>query len=134
MSKSRVVIHIALGIILCVFLPSFLSAQNPPEAGAPAHLLVTVEARKGSSIPDVSRADVMVLEGHDRDQVVDWVPAQGDNSSLELFVLLDDGSSFSLGKELDELRRFIDSQTAVCEGRPGLHAERLGESAAELNR
>lgn len=110
MSKSRVVIHIALGIILCISLPSFLSAQNPPEAGAPAHLLVTVEARKGSSIPDVSRADVMVLEGHDRDQVVDWVPAQGDNSSLELFVLLDDGSSFSLGKELDELRRFIDSQ------------------------
>jgi hypothetical protein len=35
-----------------------------------------------------------VFERHDRDEVTAWVPAQGDNAALELFVLLDDGSRF----------------------------------------
>jgi len=84
-------------------------AQN---AGVPEHLLVTVEARHGKAVPDVSRADVMVYEGHDRDQVTDWVPAQGDHAGLELFILLDDGSGLNLGSQLESLKNFINTQPA----------------------
>ena len=54
----------------------------------------------------------MVYEGRDRDQVIDWVPAQGDNAALELVILLDDGSDVSLGSQLADLRQFIEAQPA----------------------
>ena len=46
------------------------------------HVVVTVEARKGQEAPVINREDVMVHEGHARDEVVDWVPAQGEHASL----------------------------------------------------
>ena len=52
----------------------------------------------------------MVLEKHDRDKVIDWVPAQGDNAALELFIFLDDGSRSSLGTQLEDIRKFIHAQ------------------------
>jgi len=51
---------------------------------------------------------VLVFEGHDRDKVIDWVPAQGDHAALELFVLLDDGAAETLGSQLDDLRKFMN--------------------------
>jgi hypothetical protein len=52
----------------------------------------------------------MVYEGKERDQVTDWVPAQGEHAALELFILLDDGSNASLGTQLQDLRKFIEAQ------------------------
>lgn len=51
-----------------------------------------------------------VYEGRDRDRVTDWVPAQGDHASLELVILLDDGSNISLGSQLEDLRQFVISE------------------------
>ena len=86
--------------------------QIPTPAGVPAHLLVTVEAHHGSEVPTVNRDDVMVFEGHDRDQVTDWIPAQGDHGALELFILLDDASSENLGLQIEDIRKFINAQPA----------------------
>jgi len=111
MKKSFFLFTVALAFSLGSFGAFELAAQTQPSAGGiPAHALVTVAARKGSNVPEVSRNDVMVFEGHDRDRVTDWVPAQGDRAGLDLFVLLDDGSAPSLGTQLDDLRRFINSQ------------------------
>jgi len=85
-------------------------AQQPSAAGAPVHMVVTVEARHGSTPPDVGREDVMVFQGRDRDQVVDWVPLRGDRAALELFILLDDSSNTSQGAQLEDLRQFINAQ------------------------
>jgi len=84
--------------------------QAPPVGGVPAHMVVTVEAHHGSEVPVIRREDVMVYEGKERDTVTDWVPAEGDHASLELFVLLDDGSGINLGTQLDDLRKFIEAQ------------------------
>jgi hypothetical protein len=75
-------------------------------------MVVTVEPRHGSEVPTVNREDVMVYEGKDRDTVTDWIPAQGDRAGLELFILLDDGASESLGSQLQDLRKFIDAEPA----------------------
>jgi hypothetical protein len=56
----------------------------------PVHVVVTVEARKGQETPVINREVVMVHEGHVRDEVVDWVPLQGEHAALELMILLDD--------------------------------------------
>jgi hypothetical protein len=110
--KSSCMITTLLGLVLWTPGPGTLLAQSVAPGGPPAHLLVTAEARHGIEVPDIGRRDVMVREGHDRDQVTDWVPAQGENAGLELFILLDDGSNASLGSQLEDLGKFIKAQPA----------------------
>jgi hypothetical protein len=86
-------------------------AQEPqPSSDAPAHMIVTVEPKHGNNPPEINKSEVMVYEGHDRDTVTDWIPAQGDRAALELFILIDDSSSSSLGSQLEDLRQFITAQ------------------------
>jgi len=112
MKTLNCLLKAVLGLAVWVSATGSVYAQNASAQGVAEHLLVTVEARHGKNVPDVSRADVMVYEGHDRDQVTHWVSAQGDHAGLQLFVLLDDGSSFTLGTQLESLRKFISSQPA----------------------
>ena len=101
-----------LGLILCFAAASLVAQTTPAAMGTTAHLVVSVEARHGSNVPTIERDDVMVYEGHERDQVTDWVPAQGEHAGLELFVLLDDASNISLGSQLEDIRQFIVAQPA----------------------
>jgi hypothetical protein len=99
---------------ICGLLTSLpLSAQQPSESGGvPVNMVVTVESRHGEHPPAVDREDVMVYQGKTRDRVTSWVPAQGEQAQLELFVLLDDSSGPSLGNQLGDIRQFIDAQAA----------------------
>jgi hypothetical protein len=103
----------AVGMGLLMWSGIGLAQQNPPEGGIPAHLLVTVEPHKGHDVPAINREDVLVFEGRARDQVIDWVPAQGDHAALELYIVLDDGSGMSVGNQLDDIRKFIEAQPAT---------------------
>ena len=115
MSKRRFLVDLNAMVVMALLVPSAgrIAAQEPSSAnGVPAHMVVTVEARHGADVPLINRADVMVYEGRDRDEVSAWVPAEGEHAGLELFILLDDDSSVSLGPQLEDLRRFINSQPA----------------------
>jgi len=91
-----------------------ISAQeNSSPAGPSVNLVVTVEARHGSNVPDIGREDVMVFEGRDRDKVTGWLPLQADHAGLELFIMLDDSSNVSLGSQLEDIRQFISAQPAT---------------------
>jgi hypothetical protein len=90
------------------------AAQQAPSAGGiPVHILVTVEPKHGSNVPVITRDDVMVHQGKDRDQVTDWTPAQGDRAALELFILIDDDANTSLGSQLEDIRQFINAQPST---------------------
>lgn len=112
MNKYRFLATVVIiGLAVWVCGARSLSAQQAPATkGIPAHLVVTVEPHKGNDVPVVNREDVMVYEGHDRDTVTEWIPAQGDHAALELMVLLDDGSNMSLGAQLEDIRKFILAQ------------------------
>lgn len=86
--------------------------QESAPAGPSVNLVATVEARHGSNIPVITRDDVMVYQGRDRDKVTGWLPLQGDHAGLELFILLDDSSNVSLGSQLEDIRQFILAQPA----------------------
>jgi hypothetical protein len=75
--------------------------------------VVTVEARHGKDIPVLNRGDVMVFQKSQRLRVTDLVPLQGEHAGLELFILIDDASSSSLGSQLNDLHQFIESQPAT---------------------
>jgi len=109
-----------LSLTLFVFLFAlasleFAAAQQAPSAGGiPVHILVTVEPKHGSNVPVITRDDVMVHQGKDRDQVTDWTPAQGDRAALELFILIDDDANTSLGSQLEDIRQFINAQPSTA--------------------
>jgi hypothetical protein len=86
------------------------AAQQSASETVPVSTLVSVEARHGKEIPIVNREDVRVFEGHNRLKVTDWIPLQGDQSSLELFILIDDASNTNLASQFDDMRHFMNAQ------------------------
>ena len=92
-------------------LQAAISRETTPAEAVPVHMVVMVEARRGTEVPDIRPQDVTVRQGKERVQVTDWVPLRGERAGLELFVLLDDAlRPVSLGPQLEDLQRFINSQ------------------------
>jgi hypothetical protein len=106
-------IKLLVAISLTMSATLVLAQENVPTTVVPVHLLATVEPLEGKEVPAVNREDIMALKGHDRLRVTEWLPLQGDNSGLELFLLVDDAASSSFGTYMGELRRFIKSQRAA---------------------
>jgi len=114
MKKHSLVLEVTIAIAALFFGVQLMFAQETPAAGGPGvNLLVTVEARHGANVPDITRDDVMVYEGRDRDRVTGWLPLQGDHAGLEFFIMLDDSSSVSLGSQLEDIRQFISGQPST---------------------
>jgi len=112
--RFRFTLYAALAIVLSVATIALVAQETPSSTGVPVRMLVTVEAPHGSNPPVINREDVIVHQGHDRAKVVDWVPAQADHADLELFLLIDDSSSSSLGTQLEDIRQFIHAQPATA--------------------
>ncbi|HXB22894.1 MAG TPA: hypothetical protein VNV88_16015 [Candidatus Solibacter sp.] len=95
------------------------SSQGAATATVPVNILVSVEAKHGKEIPVIHREDVRVFHDKNRLQVTDWLPLQGEQAGLELFLLIDDSTDTSLGLQLDDLKKFIAGQpetTAIAVG------------------
>ena len=88
-----------------------VESRVPAASTVPVHMVVTAEARHGTDVPVIKREDVTVNQGRERVQVTDWVPLEGEHAALQLFVLVDDASGATLGAQLEDLRRFILSQS-----------------------
>lgn len=110
MKTHRVFQSISLSLLGLGLLVPAVSAQQASGAGVPSRLLVTVEARHGSTVPVINREDVVVNEGRDRDQVTGWTPLQGDQARLELVILIDDGLNTTVGSQFSDLQKFIVAQ------------------------
>ena len=88
-----------------------VESRVPAASTVPVHMVVTAEARHGTDVPVIKREDVTVNQGRERVQVTDWVALEGEHAALQLFVLVDDASGATLGAQLEDLRRFILSQS-----------------------
>lgn len=86
------------------------SDQASSEQGVATHLVVTAEPRKGPTVPIINQDDVLVYQGHTRNKVTEWIPATGDHAALDLFLLIDDSSSATLGTQFEDIKKFIQSQ------------------------
>ena len=113
--KLRCLLYSAIFVALIGFnssTPSFSAQQSSPGT-VPVSVVVSVEARHGKDIPIVNREDVRVMAGRKRLQVTDWTPYQGDQTGLELFVLIDEFSDANLSTQFDDLRRLFNDQPAT---------------------
>jgi hypothetical protein len=108
--------NMCLGLVLLVsaVLVTSAAAQDAAKpAGPSVPMIVTVEAKHGANVPEITQQDVMVFEGRERDKVTDWIPLRGDHAALELFILIDDAANTSLGSQLEDIRQFITAQPAT---------------------
>src|SRR5260370_30191316 len=73
--------NVALGFMLALFSGTFFAPLDANEQntapGTPVHVVVTVESRHGAKLPEITREDVVVTEGHDRERVTEWLPPIG---------------------------------------------------------
>jgi len=109
MSVSRIA---SVTLLAVVSFSISANAQVTPSNQTVARLVVTAVASKGANVPAIAREDVMVREGKDRDNVLDWVAATGDHAGLELFIMIDDSAGESVGSQLTDIRQFILRQPA----------------------
>jgi hypothetical protein len=112
MDKYRTTLTTCFTVLLAALLISPAVAQNSSSDVGTAKMIVTVEAHHGKEIPEVKQEDVTVMQGNARDKVTDWTPVLS-GPGVELFIVIDDATSTSaLGTQLNELRKFIQSQPA----------------------
>ncbi|MDE3179462.1 MAG: hypothetical protein KGM47_07340 [Acidobacteriota bacterium] len=98
-------------MVVAVCAPSSWAQQA---AGVvPVHMVVTVQPLPGKRPAVVNRQDVMVYQGKERLNVTGWQHASGDHAGLDLFILIDDTASTSLGSQLGDLRDFINAQPST---------------------
>jgi hypothetical protein len=90
------------------------SAQTkPPAAGIPVKMVVSAEPQQGKEPPAIGRDHVRVTaEGKDV-PVKDWVPLQGAQADLELYILMDDSLTTSVTLQFSDFRRFTEQQPAT---------------------
>jgi hypothetical protein len=91
----------------CMFV---LAQEKIATQTVPVQMTVTVEPRHDKETPVLNREDVMVFQKKERLRVTNLVPCRAENAALELFVLVDDASGWSLGSQLNDLRQFIETQ------------------------
>jgi len=91
-----------------------LPARDIPEPGIPVSVIVTAAGQKGAAAPQLTVADVLVSQNKQHMQVTGLEPlhTQGD---LQLWLLIDDGSSTTLGTQLADLKKFVVAQPATTQ-------------------
>lgn len=100
----------AIGIVAFCLTVAWSAQQSSAPTTVPVTITVSVEAKHGKDIPAIYREDVRVFHDHDRLKVTNWVPLQGAQSELELFLLIDDSTDSTLGLQFDDLKKFIATQ------------------------
>jgi hypothetical protein len=103
---------------LLVMASAAMAASEPapsnknilPAGDVTVSMVVTANVDNDKRMPQIDKDDVFVKVGKDRRQVMNWVPAQGERAGLELFILIDDASTSSLGAHLEDIRKFIREQ------------------------
>jgi hypothetical protein len=96
------------GILLAAFPAP--AQQAKASDTAPITTVVTVLGPKFTAPTAIGKEDVIVNEGQARKDVTGWTPAQGDKAALQLAILIDDSTRKDLGKQIDDIGKFIKSQ------------------------
>jgi len=102
-----------------------LARQDANAAGVPVSVVVTLEHKRGKTIPPVEAQDILVREGRDRRPVTGLIPLQGQQGSLQLMLLIDDSARGTFDTEINTLKHFVnalppDSEVAIAYMRNGM--------------
>ena len=105
-----------LFLALSILFPALSAhAQTQTSSGnVPITTVVTALGPKYTAPPAISQSDVSVYSGKDKQNVIAWVPAQGDKANLELAIVIDDSDRIDIGNQISDITTFIKSQPKSC--------------------
>jgi hypothetical protein len=84
-----------------------LAAAQASPPGTPVSMVVTVEARRGKSVPDIDEQDVIVRQQKERRPVTAFRSLA--DAPTQLLLLIDDSARSTFGSEIAGLKQFINS-------------------------
>lgn len=88
---------------------AFCAQEPPPTPGVPVSIVVTLEPRRGKSIPQVEPQDIRVRESNEKRSVTALTPLGGERGSMQLALLIDDSARGTFDTEINTLKEFINS-------------------------
>jgi len=92
---------------------SVYSQQTAASSTVQVHMVITDQAyNDNGDIPVLGTQNVTVRQGKNTLKLDQVIPAKGDNAGLQLFILIDDTIDPSIGSKLDDIRDFINAQSA----------------------
>jgi hypothetical protein len=98
---------VAAGLLVSAFACA-LPAMALQADAVSAQTVVTVVPKSGEA-PELQRQNLKVWADGKQSEVTDWQALRGDRAGLEFVVLIDDSARSSIGTQLNELSKFIQS-------------------------
>lgn len=93
--------------LVCIVTAAALGQQR-------GSLIVSAEAKDHQS-PVLQRDDISAEVDHKPARVASWTPLTGDQAALQLYIVIDDADSTTLGVQFNDLKNFINSQPATTQ-------------------
>ncbi|MGA7415951.1 MAG: hypothetical protein WBW33_36100 [Bryobacteraceae bacterium] len=98
---------------LATLCPLLIWAQAASPAHVQVQVMVTVGHHNGHEAPELTRNELIVMQGDNPAPIANLFPLRGDRAGVELFVLVDNCSNCEPGPIFDELRHFLISQPST---------------------
>lgn len=98
--------------VLLAAAPAPLFGRQQTAAGTSVSVVVTLESRRGKTIPAVEQNDITVYQQKDKRPVTGFVPLHG---SMQLLLLIDDSARSSFSTEIPTLKKFVTSLPSSTE-------------------
>lgn len=112
MRSYRQVRRLLIAFCLCALnVPAAFPQEKAAPSTAQVHVVITdLAVQSDSEVPRLTQNDVKVKQGKTFLQVTQLIPAQGDNATLQLMILIDDTLNPVIGGNLNDLKEFIKAQ------------------------
>jgi len=110
------------GLLLLSAGVSVRAQETPP--GVPISVVVTLEPRRGKTIPPIEKEDIIVRQDKEKRPVTGLAPL-GDQAKTQLLLLIDDSARGTFDTEINTLKQFVNGlppnfETAVAYMRNGI--------------
>jgi hypothetical protein len=92
--------------------PALVAQQEPSAPGVPVNIVISLEPKRGNTIPPVEAQDITVQEGREKRPVTRLVPLEG---RMQLMLLIDDSARGTFDTEIGTLKQFVTSLPADTE-------------------
>jgi hypothetical protein len=133
MNKTKVFVCTGLACLIAT-APSLFGRQDTNATGVPVSTVVTLEPKRGKTIPPVEAQDVLVREGRDRRPVTSFVPLHGEQGSLQLMLLIDDSARGTFDTEITTLKHFVNALPPEAEVAVAYMRNGMAEITADFTR
>lgn len=108
MNTSKTFVAVAAACLTAA-TGSLWAGQQPSAPGVPVSIVVTLEPKRGRTIPPIEAQDITVQEGREKQPATGLQSLEGENGTMQLLLLIDDSARGTFDTEISTLKQFVNS-------------------------